>query len=136
MAVRLRLMEPAILRVARMMTLVAVTLALSTLGSAASPMKLSGVWTFEFERDSSGRWLDMAPDTSDCTINQKGSTLTGACGNDAVHLAGAVKGHHVTVRVESDSVATLSANVDDDGKAMKGTWRSRGRFGKFTARKR
>jgi esterase/lipase superfamily enzyme len=118
-----------------MVMLMAAALALSTFGSAATQMKLSGVWTFEFERDVSGREIVTAPDSSDCTVKQKGSSLTGACGSDAVHLVGAVKGHHVTFRVESDSVATLSANVDEAGKALKGTWQSRGRFGQFTATK-
>jgi hypothetical protein len=92
------------------------------IASAPSP-RVSGVWTFDFSRDITQRWLLDAPASSDCTLKQNGRTLTGTCGIDAVPLMGVVNGRRVTFRIKSDAAATITAELDADGANMKGTWR-------------
>jgi hypothetical protein len=118
------------------MKLVAVAFALFTLASTPAPAQVSGTWTFDFERDTASRYLPPAPDTAGCTMKQDGRRLTGSCGSDEVRLMGIVNGDRITVRVQSASVAVLTAKVSADGTTMKGTWRDRERFGKFSATKR
>jgi hypothetical protein len=118
------------------MKLLTVAFALSALSSTPVPAQVSGTWTFDFERDTASRYLLPAPDSAGCTMKQDGRQLTGSCGSDEVRVMGIVNGHRVTVRVQSASVAVLTAEVSADGTTMKGTWRDQERFGKFTATKR
>jgi hypothetical protein len=118
------------------MMLIAVVFALSTLASTPAHAQVSGTWIIDFERDTASRYLLPAPDSAGCTVKQAGRRLTGSCGSDEVRVMGIVNGDRVTLRVQSASVAILTAQVSADGTTMKGTWRDRERFGKFTATKR
>jgi hypothetical protein len=115
------------------MKFLVVVFALSALASSAAPSQVSGTWTFAFERDMTSRDLVEAPDTADCRLKQDGSRLAGACGSNEQRLTGVVNGRRVTVRVHA---AILTGEIAADGITMKGTWRERGRFGKFSATKR
>jgi hypothetical protein len=111
-------------------------IALLTVSALASPpivAQISGTWRLDFERDTSKRELLDAPASSRCTFKQDGRRLTGRCGNGDAKVMGIVNGRRVTLRVES--VSNLTAELDANGTTMKGTWRDRERFGKFTATK-
>jgi hypothetical protein len=112
------------------MELIVVLLAVSALASPPTVAQISGMWRFDFERDTSKRQLLDAPASSECTLKQEGRRLTGSCGNGDAKLTGIVNGRRVTLRV---SVSNLTAELDANGTTMKGTWRDRERFGKFTA---
>lgn len=99
--------------------------------SASAP--LSGSWTFAFGPSLTDRYLIEPFDDSTCTLAQDDERISGECGSDAVVLMGAVKRNRVTLHIESDAAAVLTATVNADATKMDGTWRLRGRFGKFTA---
>jgi hypothetical protein len=114
------------------MKLVVIVFALSALAAPAAHSQVSGTWTFAFERDMTSRDLLEAPASADCRVTQDGGRLTGSCGSNEQRLTGVVNGRKVTVRVHS---AILTGEITADGITMKGTWRERARFGKFTATK-
>ena len=115
------------------MELIVVLFAVSALASPPIVTQISGTWRFDFERDTSKQQLLDAPASSGCTLEQEGRRLTGRCGNGDAKLMGIVNGRRVTLRVAS--VSNLTAELDANGTTMKGTWRDRERFGKFTATK-
>ena len=117
------------------MKIFVVLVAVSALTSPPTAAKISGMWRFDFERDTSKPQLLDAPPSSECMLRQDGRKLTGGCGNGAAKLMGITNGRRVTLRIEADSVSNLTAELDADGITMKGTWHDRERFGKFTATK-
>ena len=117
------------------MELIIALLTVSALSSPPSLAQISGTWTFDFERDTSKRELLDAPASSRCTFKQDGRRLTGRCGDGDAKVMGIVNGRRVTLRVEANSVSNFTAELDANGTTMKGTWRDRERFGKFTATK-
>jgi hypothetical protein len=117
------------------MKLIVALLAVSAFTSSPVVAQISGMWRFDFERDTSKRQLLDAPATSECMFRQDGRRLTGNCGNGAATLMGIVNGRRVTLRVEANSVSSFTAELDAKATTMKGTWRDRERFGKFTATK-
>ena len=116
------------------MKLMAVVFALSALASPATPSRVSGTWTFDFQRDSREPFPTTL-DPSICRLKQDGRKLTGDCGSDGANVMGDVNGRRVTVRVEDDNRATLTGEVSVDGATIKGTWHTRDGYGRFTATK-
>jgi hypothetical protein len=117
-----------------MRALSAAVVFLSTLAAAPASSSLSGTWTLHFQSDPNDvtKW---EPPVSDCTLQQKGTRITGTCGSDKVVLSGAVGGRNVTFELRSDQTARLNAQLDEHGRAMSGTWRARTRVGRFQAQK-
>ena len=118
-----------------MIRIVLAAIVLAGLETTSPVHPVSGVWTFNFEPAMGDRFLQ-AFDNSECKLKQDKTTLTGTCGSDKVPVMGAVKRNHVTLRIQSDAMATLSATLNRDASRMDGTWQLRGQFGKFWATKR
>jgi hypothetical protein len=95
---------------------------------------VSGVWTLDFEEDFGGH-----PGTSDCTFKQDGRRLTVQCGKAATASSGEVNDLHVSwetkTGVHDESTARFTADLDQRGTTMKGTWQLPDRKGKFSATK-
>jgi hypothetical protein len=93
---------------------------------------LSGVWTLELDPDFSGN-----PDSVACSFRQDGSKLAIQCGGASNR--GEVHDRRVTFQIKTglknELTATFTADLDEKGTAMKGTWRLQDQTGNFSATK-
>ena len=117
-----------------MIRIVLLAIVLAGLETTPPVHLVSGIWTFSF--DAPGDRFLQAFDSSECTLKQDKTTITGTCGSDKVPVMGAVKRNHLTLRIQSDAMATLSATLNRDASRLDGTWQRRGQFGTFRATKR
>jgi hypothetical protein len=95
----------------------------------------TGTWAIHLDPDFSGYQADVS-----CTLKQERRKLTGMCGGEAP-LTGEVDDQHLRWTIETGAKgertnATFTADLDDHGRTMTGTWELSGRHGKFTGQKK
>jgi hypothetical protein len=109
---------------------------LSIVWALVAAADLSGVWTLSWEPDFGGTF-----DAYDCTFKQEHEQLTVTCRDD-LPMTGEIDGQRVVVLRfktgrDGSEHATLTGEVDEQGRTITGTWHltEQNRDGKFVARK-